>query len=94
MVTLLIGVIIVLGISNTLTMSVLERTGEIGTILAIGTRPQRVLELFVLQGLLLGVVGGIVGLVVGFLLAQAISMSGYPCLLPLGATPASPPRSS
>ena len=51
-VTLLIGMIIVLGISNTLTMSVMERTGEIGTIMAMGT-PRRgsVLQLFVLQGL-------------------------------------------
>ena len=50
LVMLLIGVIIVLGISNTLTMSVLERTGEIGTIMAMGTPRRRVLQLFVLQG--------------------------------------------
>ena len=37
---ILIGVIIVLGISNTLTMNVLERTGEIGTLMAMGT-PRR-----------------------------------------------------
>lgn len=83
-VTLLIGVIIVLGISNTLMMSVMERRGEIGTILAIGTRPWRVLQLFVLQGLLLGVVGGVVGLVVGYLLAVGISYVGIPMPPPPG----------
>jgi putative ABC transport system permease protein len=83
-VTLLIGVIIVLGISNTLTMSVLERTGEIGTILAMGTRPRRVLQLFILQGLLLGVIGGILGLVIGYLLAKGISYVGIPMPPPPG----------
>src|SRR4029079_6361175 len=83
-VTLLIGVIIILGISNTLTMSVLERTGEIGTILALGTRPQKGLQLFILQGFLLGVIGGIIGLAVGFLLAQIISHIGIPMPPPPG----------
>jgi putative ABC transport system permease protein len=65
-------------------MSVLERTGEIGTILALGTRPQKVLQLFILQGFLLGVIGGIIGLAVGFLLAQIISHIGIPMPPPPG----------
>jgi putative ABC transport system permease protein len=81
---LLIGVIIVLGISNTLTMSVLERTGEIGTTLAMGTRRRKVLQLFVLQGFLLGVIGGTIGLIVGFLSAQIISYVGIPMPPPPG----------
>jgi putative ABC transport system permease protein len=84
LVTLLIGVIIVLGISNTLTMSVLERTGEIGTIMAMGTPPRRVLYLFILQGLLLGIIGGAIGLVIGFALAQIISYVGIPMPPPPG----------
>ena len=83
-VTLLIGIIIILGISNTLTMSVMERTGEIGTILAMGTRPRQVLQLFVLQGLLLGVIGGLLGLVIGYLLAKGISYVGIPMPPPPG----------
>lgn len=81
---LLIGVIIVLGISNTMTMSVLERTGEIGTIMALGTPPRRVLQLFILQGFLLGAIGGTVGLTIGFLLAQIISYFGIPMPPPPG----------
>lgn len=84
LVTLLIGVIIVLGISNTLTMSVLERTGEIGTIMAMGTPPRQVLQLFILQGFLLGLIGGIIGLVVGVALAQLISYIGIPMPPPPG----------
>jgi putative ABC transport system permease protein len=80
----IIAAIIVLGISNTLTMSVLERTGEIGTIMATGSRRRRVLQLFLLQGLLLGVVGAIAGLVIGVALAQAISYVGIPMPPPPG----------
>jgi putative ABC transport system permease protein len=83
-VTLFIGVIIVLSISNTLMMSVLERTAEIGTILTMGTRPRKVLQLFILQGFLLGAIGAIIGLVVGFLLAQIISYVGIPMPPPPG----------
>lgn len=84
LVALLIGVIIVLGITNTLTMSVLERTGEIGTILAIGTRRRKVLQLFVMQGVLLGIIGGLAGLGVGYLLARGISHVGIPMPPPPG----------
>jgi putative ABC transport system permease protein len=83
-VALLIGVIIVLGISNTLTMNVLERTGEIGTMMALGTPRRAVLQLFLLEGMLLGVVGALIGLAVGFLLAQGISYIGIPMPPPPG----------
>jgi putative ABC transport system permease protein len=83
-VALLIGVIIVLGISNTLTMNVLERTGEIGTLMAIGTPRGGILRLFVLEGLLLGIVGGVAGLAIGFVLAQLLSRIGIPMPPPPG----------
>jgi putative ABC transport system permease protein len=83
-VALLIGVIIVLGISNTLTMNVLERTGEIGTLMAMGTPRRGILRLFMLEGLLLGVAGGIVGLAIGFALAALLSRIGIPMPPPPG----------
>lgn len=85
-VALLIGVIIVLGISNTLTMNVLERTGEIGTMMAIGTPRRKVLRLFVLEGALLGLIGGLGGLALGLLLAQGLSYIGIPMPPPPGRT--------
>ena len=39
-VRLIIALIIILSISNILIMSVLERTGEIGTLMAIGLKRQ------------------------------------------------------
>lgn len=81
---LLIGVIIVFGISNTLTMNVLERTGEIGTLMAIGTPRREILRLFILEGLLLGIIGGLGGLALGYGLAHAVSYVGIPMPPPPG----------
>jgi putative ABC transport system permease protein len=77
-VKLIIAVIIVLSISNTMTMSVMERTVEIGTAMALGVRRQRILVLFLLEGGLLGAIAGIVGAVLGYLAALAISHIGIP----------------
>jgi putative ABC transport system permease protein len=77
-VKLIIASIIVLSISNTMTMSVMERTVEIGTAMALGIRRRRILSQFLLEGGLLGMIGGGLGIVVGFLLAAGISSVGIP----------------
>lgn len=41
-------------------MSVLERTTEIGTSLAIGLRSSEIMRLFLLEGILIGIAGGAV----------------------------------
>jgi putative ABC transport system permease protein len=77
-VKLIIAVIIVLSISNTMTMSVMERTLEIGTAMALGVRQRRILALFVMEGVLLGAIGGIGGVTIGYLLATLASTIGIP----------------
>jgi putative ABC transport system permease protein len=77
-VKLIIAVIIVLSISNTMTMSVMERTVEIGTAMALGVKRHRILGLFLVEGGILGLASGIAGAVLGYLLAQAISAVGIP----------------
>lgn len=77
-VKIIIAVIIVLSISNTMTMSVMERTVEIGTSMALGVRRQRILLLFLLEGGLLGAIAGLCGIVLGYLSAQGISWVGIP----------------
>jgi putative ABC transport system permease protein len=77
-VRVIIGLIIVLTISNTLTMAVLERTTEIGTSLAIGLRRSTIMKLFIIEGCLIGLLGGLIGLVLGFVLAEIISAIGIP----------------
>jgi len=75
---ILIALIIVLSISNTMTMSALQRVGEIGTMMAMGTRSREILLLFVAEGVCLGILGAIIGLVLGVVLALVISAIGIP----------------
>lgn len=83
-VRLLIAFIVVLSISNTLSMAVIERTSEIGTVMALGTRRRSVLAMFITEGALLGVMGGVLGVALGSLLAIAISYLGIPMPPPPG----------
>ena len=80
----IIGVIIVLSISNMLVMNVLERTGEIGTLLAVGFRRSKVMQLFAVEGLLLGLIGGAAGVLTGYGLAELTSFIGIPMPPPPG----------
>lgn len=83
-VAVLIAIILVLGIANLLTMSTLERTGEIGTMLALGTSRGSVLRMHFMEGLLLGLAGAIAGLAIGAVLAAVISWIGIPMPPPPG----------
>lgn len=83
---LIIAAIILLCISNTMIMSVLERTGEIGTAMALGTTRSGVLRLFLSEGVLLGCIGGSIGLAVAIPLAHVISAIGIPMPPPPGKT--------
>jgi len=86
----IIGVIIVLTISNSMMMSVMERTSEIGTAMALGTRRSSVLMQFIAEGLILGLTGGAIGAAVGVGLATLISMVGIPMPPPPGQARAPP----
>lgn len=81
---LIIAFIIVLTISNILVMNVLERTGEIGTLLAIGFKRSRILQMFAAEGLMLGLIGGLLGVLAGYGLAELISAVGIPMPPPPG----------
>jgi putative ABC transport system permease protein len=83
-VRVIIAIIIVLSIANTMMMSVMERTAEIGTLMALGVRRRRILGLFLSEGGLLGIIGGVLGLLLGFSLASAISFVGIPMPAPPG----------
>lgn len=83
---LIIALIILLCISNTMIMSVLERTGEIGTSMALGIKRRDVLRLFLCEGFLLGCIGGAIGLVLGAVLGHVITLIGIPMPAPPGKT--------
>lgn len=83
-VRLVISVIIALSIYNILVMGVLERTGEIGTLMALGNRRKDVLALFISEGLALGLIGGILGCALGSAASAWISYVGIPMPPPPG----------
>lgn len=60
---LLIGI---LGIANTMMMSVFERTSEIGTLRAMGWRRGKILALIQIEAATLGIGGGLVGVLIGW----------------------------
>jgi putative ABC transport system permease protein len=64
LVLFLAGIALV-GIINTMLMSVLEKRQEIGTLKALGMRERDVRRLFLLEGTLLGFAGGLAGLLLG-----------------------------
>lgn len=67
----LIGMIVaVLGMFNTLTISLLERTKEIGLMLALGARRTDMRRLFVLEAVLLSVLGSAIGIALAILLGN------------------------
>ncbi|MHB8787970.1 MAG: ABC transporter permease [Thauera sp.] len=83
-VRLLIALIVILSISNTLSMTVVERTGEIGTSMALGVTRARVLLQFLCEGTLLGLVGGALGVALGHIVSEIISLMGIPMPPPPG----------
>ena len=58
------------GIYNVLSIMVNQKRREIAILRSIGYSPHQVLELFLIQGILLGIGGAITGLVIGVLLKQ------------------------
>ncbi|MBI4611512.1 MAG: ABC transporter permease [Candidatus Rokubacteria bacterium] len=64
-VRVVIALIVVLSILNTMLMAIFERTREIGTLMALGVGRPVVAELFLLEGLLVGLVGAALGTVAG-----------------------------
>jgi putative ABC transport system permease protein len=84
--TLIVSVMVVFGITNTMTMAIFERTREIGTLMALGTRRRGVISMFVLEGLALGALGGLLGVILGVVLAKLVSALGIQLPPPPGST--------
>jgi putative ABC transport system permease protein len=62
----------VLGIVNTLVLSVVERTREIGMLRAVGALRRQIRTMVVLEALVIAVFGAVVGLVLGVWFAVAL----------------------
>ena len=69
---LLIVAISMVGLVNAITMSVLERTREIGMLRSVGARARDVRRIFATEGLVVAVGGWLLGIPLGYLLARGI----------------------
>ena len=67
--------IVLVSIMNVMIMAVYERVNEIGTIAAIGTRPGKILALFVTEGFLLGILGTITGTIISLVTIAGMNAS-------------------
>jgi len=81
----IILVMLLLSVASTVNMVVYERTGEFGTLLALGLKRRQIFRLVLLENTLLGLVGGVLGILVGVALAAAISAIGLPMPPPPGS---------
>ena len=65
-----------IGIANTMFMSIMERTGEIGTMKAIGATRQQIRNIFLVESAIIGLVGGFVGLAAAALIGFVLTLFG------------------
>ncbi|MBN2551704.1 MAG: ABC transporter permease [Spirochaetales bacterium] len=75
---LIIAVVAIIIIMNTLVISVIERTGEIGTMRALGAQKRTVRRMFVFETLSISLVFGLIGVGFGALLIGILNLTGLP----------------
>lgn len=80
-VSLLVGAV---GIANTMFMSVMERTRQIGLLKSLGATDNEVMKVFLIESGLFGVVGGVIGVTTGILISVLISSIGLQMMGPGG----------
>ena len=74
------------GIANTMIMSILERTREIGIMKAIGAEDREIKLIFFVEAAVIGVVGGVVGVLVAWGIDELANRLAYRFILkPQGA---------
>ena len=64
------------GLLNTILMSVLERTRELGMLMAIGMKKANVFGMVILETIMLSLTGGVVGIVISFMLVSYLNSIG------------------
>lgn len=68
--------VVLISVLNVMMMSVYERVREIGTLAAMGTRPGRIMALFVAEGFCLGLVSALAGAITGLGVLWILGLTG------------------
>ena len=76
-----------LGILNTISMTVIERTGEIGTLRSMGESRSDIISQFVLESIFIGILGFIVGLVLSIIFINLIAAAHIMTEMPGASIP-------
>ncbi len=76
MITAIILLGVAFGILNTILMSVMERTRELGMLMSIGMKRARVFFMVILETVLLSLTGGVAGLAASFVLISLLHQRG------------------
>jgi len=71
--SIVLFIIVFFSTANTIVMSIVERTTEIGTLLSMGTSRWQTLKMFFFEGLFIGIIGGIFSAVFAFVVANVIN---------------------
>jgi len=83
-------VIVILSAAIVMTMAVTERTREIGTLRALGTRPAGVLKMFLVEAVTLALAGCVAGALFALVIRTGLNASGIILPPPPGATHGTP----
>jgi putative ABC transport system permease protein len=73
---LIMVMIVLFAVVNTMTMNVLERTAEIGTVRAMGVRRASIRRLFLAEGAVLGALGATLGVMLAFVAIALVNHGG------------------
>jgi putative ABC transport system permease protein len=85
-IAVIMGVIVLFTVVNTMTMTVMERTNEIGTTRAMGVRRSGIRRQFLVEGSLLGAIGATVGVILALLISDLVNHGGLTWTPPGNAT--------
>ncbi|MBI3432660.1 MAG: ABC transporter permease [Hydrogenophilales bacterium] len=75
---MIILLMVLLSVANSVNMSIFERVGEFGTMMALGNRKRRIFALIMAENTLIAVAGAGSGVILGMILALIISAIGIP----------------